>query len=56
MLLLSILLTSILHLYRRYVGGYRITDQDAMRVTIEVAGQLRTQVEQAMSKVWNGAV
>lgn len=35
----------------RYMGGYRITDPETMKVTIEAAGEVRTQCEQALSKV-----
>ena len=35
----------------RYMGGYRITDREAMRVVIEAAGEARTKCEQSLSKV-----
>ena len=35
----------------RYMGGYRLTDRDAMKVVIEAAGEARTQCEQYLSKV-----
>lgn len=35
----------------KYVGGYRLTDQKAMRIAIEAAGQIRTTCEQFLSKV-----
>ncbi len=35
----------------RYVRGYRITDTTAMRVALEQAAFMRTQVEAALSKV-----
>ncbi|KAG2485158.1 hypothetical protein HYH03_016048 [Edaphochlamys debaryana] len=34
----------------KYVGGYRITDREAMRIAIEAAGQIRTTCEQFLSK------
>lgn len=34
----------------KYVGGYRLTDQKAMRIAIEAAGQIRTTCEQFLSK------
>ncbi|KAL6752404.1 Aspartate/glutamate/uridylate kinase [Haematococcus lacustris] len=33
-----------------YVGGYRVTDRDALRVAVEAAGQVRTMCEQILSK------
>lgn len=38
----------------KYVGGYRITDREAMRIAIEAAGQIRTTCEQFLSKVGQG--
>lgn len=35
----------------RYMNGYRITDPATLKVTIEVAGEVRTLCEQALSKV-----
>ncbi|GIL81500.1 hypothetical protein Vretimale_1003 [Volvox reticuliferus] len=34
----------------KYVGGYRLTDREAMRIAIEAAGQARTTCEQFLSK------
>ncbi|KXZ50954.1 hypothetical protein GPECTOR_14g2 [Gonium pectorale] len=34
----------------QYVGGYRITSREAMRIAIEAAGQIRTTCEQFLSK------
>ncbi|GLC55697.1 hypothetical protein PLESTB_001015800 [Pleodorina starrii] len=34
----------------KYVGGYRLTDREAMRIAIEAAGQIRTTCEQFLSK------
>lgn len=35
----------------RYVGGYRITDREAMKIAIECAGEIRIECEQNLSKV-----
>lgn len=35
----------------KYVGGYRITDRETLRMSIEAAGQVRTQCEQFLSRV-----
>lgn len=34
-----------------FVGGYRVTDRDALKIAIEAAGQVRTSCEQFLSKV-----
>ncbi len=38
----------------KYVGGYRITDREALKIAIEAAGQIRTTCEQFLSKVRAG--
>ncbi len=35
----------------RYLGGYRLTDRETMKVVIEAVGVARTQCEQSLSKV-----
>ena len=35
----------------RFVGGYRVTDADALAAAVDAAGAVRTVVEAAMSKV-----
>lgn len=35
----------------RYVGGYRVTDRDTLKVAIEAAGHTRTASEMYLSKV-----
>lgn len=34
-----------------YVGGYRVTDKEALKISIEAAGAVRTSSEQMLSKV-----
>ncbi len=34
-----------------FVGGYRITDKDTLKIAVEAAGQVRTMCEQFLSKV-----
>lgn len=35
----------------RYMNGYRITNKEAMKVVVEAVGEVRTQIEQTLSKV-----
>ena len=35
----------------RYVGGYRITDRETLKIVTEAVGDVRTQCEQVLSKV-----
>ncbi len=39
------------NLVPKYMGGYRITDRDTMKVTVEAGGEVRTHCEQSLSKV-----
>lgn len=34
-----------------FVGGYRVTDKETLKITIEAAGQVRTTCEQFLSRV-----
>lgn len=35
----------------RYMNGNRITDRETMRIVTEAVGEVRTQIEQTLSKV-----
>lgn len=42
------------HMLASQVGGYRVTDKDALKISVEAAGQVRTMCEQYLSKVCGG--